>query len=91
MKTRRVQISGYILNYIEFLEGLYCSGAISERTFESLAIHELKNLDREERLALHPLTLEIARIALSQYKSGRKKISIWRNQCGERYLAAEFV
>ena len=91
MKTRGFQLSQLTLLNMDFVRGLYDDGTIDEKALIELAQESLKGIPKEAHAVLYPLNLEIVGLVTNHYRSGRKKIAIYRDRSGQRYVAADFI
>ncbi len=90
-KTRRCKLPLNALLHFDFLEGLVEAGTISEQLAMQLAQQSLEEISKEEQRVLEPLTGDVLRMVVEQLRSGRRKISIWKDERGQRYVAAELA
>ena len=91
MKTRGFQLSQLTLQHFDFVEGLFESGVIDEKLAVELAQEGLKGIPKEAQLVLHPLNGEVLQLVVQHVRAGRRKIAIYRDGKGQRYVAADFA
>ena len=91
MKTRGFQLSRLTLNHFEFIRGLYDNGVINEGALIDLASEGLKGVPREAQHVLYPVNWDVVRLVTDHYRSGRKKIAIYMDCKGQRYVTADFL
>lgn len=91
MKTRGVQLSQMTLRHLEFVEGLLESGVVTPQLALQLADQGLQGIPADARRILHPMTGEVLQLVVQHLRSGRRKISIGRDDDGQLYVAADFA
>ncbi len=90
MKTRGFRLPKLTICHLDFVQGLFDSGFIDEKALTELAEEGLKGLPQGTRILLYPMTEEIVGLVANHYRSGRRKIAIYRDGSGQRYVAADF-
>ena len=90
-KTRGFQLSQLMLQHIDFLAGMELSGVLTEEAvLEEIAKHFTSGIPAEARPLLLPFTGEVYRLVHQHFQSGRKKIAVYMNTRGQRYIAADY-
>jgi hypothetical protein len=89
-KTKGFQLSSLTLLHFNFLFDIYRSGTIDERLMVALAHEGLKGIPREAEKVICPINREVISLVYDHYREGRKKIAIYRDARGQRYVAADF-
>ncbi len=90
-KTRGFQLSRLTIQHFDFLLGLHESGMLSEKGICEEAEAGLSGMPKEAERVIYPVNLEIVGLVSQHYRSGRKKIAIYRDADGQRYVAADFL
>ena len=88
-KPEGFQLSPITLNHIEFIDGLFRSGVYTE----DQAVEEVANAIREMpapvRKVLLPLNRDVYRIITDHLSHGARKIAVYKDGTGKRYMAAD--
>ncbi|MBI4577956.1 MAG: hypothetical protein HY722_16970 [Planctomycetes bacterium] len=83
------QLSRLTLNHIEFVHGLLQSRAINEEQAVGLVADGLRGMPENVRRVLFPINKKVYRIITDHLSQGYRKISIWSDGKGKRYVAAD--
>jgi len=90
-KTRKFQLSSQTLLHIDFVAGLEQNGILThEQALDQITQGLLEDIPKEAERVVLPFTPILYSMIRQQYQSGRKKIEIWKDEKGERYLMADF-
>lgn len=91
MKTIGFQFSQLTVLHIEFVGFLLEERVISASVGLELITDGLKGLPPEAKNVILPLNEEMMHLIYTHIKSGRRKIAIYRDGNGERYVAGNFL
>lgn len=89
MKHKGFQLSPLTLNHIEFVNGLYENETISEEQAVQLVADALREMPASVRNILLPMNKDVYRCITDHLAHGTRKIAIWADGSGKRYVAAE--
>lgn len=92
-KTRGFQFSQLTLQHIDFVASLESSGVFTTKDALEEITEYLSNdgLPKEAKPVILPFDEEVYRLVHQHLQSGRRKIAIYKDGEGQRYVAADYL
>ena len=88
-KPKGFQLSPITLNHIEFIDGLFRSGIYTEDQAVEEVADAIREMPAPVRKVLLPLNKDVYRIITDHLSHGVRKIAVYRDGTGKKYVAAD--
>ncbi len=89
--TKGWQLSQLTILHIDFIVRLIDDGTVTETEGVELVEKGLEELVKDAKDVIFPINREIIGLVSQHFRSGRRKIAIYRDTHDQRYVAADFL
>lgn len=86
-----IKLSSLTINHLEFVLGLKNSGMITEQQGLELITEAWSMFPKGAKQIMLPITTSMLDLIYNYITSGRRRIAIYIDDRGEKYIAASFV
>lgn len=91
-KTKGFQLSQLTILYINFIVGMEQTEAFTpQQSIEEITKYISKSLPIEAQRVVLPMNEELYMKIHKHFQEGKRKIAVYRDGGGQRYIAADFI